>query len=78
MSNGHVGTNSVVATVSNGIPFLLQEPLHYVNPFFLKNGTIFKINVTVFATTVAVVGSNNLGLVINGCYSGFQRETQRE
>ena len=36
MSNGHVGTNCVVVTGFNGIPFPLTKPLHYVNPFFRR------------------------------------------
>ena len=48
MSKGHAGANGVVVTGSNGIPFPLTKPLHYINPFLLKNGTVAINNGTVF------------------------------
>ena len=48
MSNSHVGTNCAMVTGSNGIPLPLKKPLHYVNLFFLENGTTAKQNGTIF------------------------------
>ena len=48
MSNGHASTNCVVVMGFNGILFPLTNPLHYVNPFFLENGTIAIENGTIF------------------------------
>ena len=71
MSNGHSGPNCVVVTGSNGNPFVLTKPLHYVNPFFLENGTIAKKTVSFFAKMAAILGGNGWGLVNNGRCSGW-------
>ena len=48
MSNGYASANCEVVTGSNGIPFPLTKPLHYINSFLLKNGTVAIKNGTVF------------------------------
>ena len=40
MSNGHARANCVVVMGSKGILFPLTKPLHYINPFLFKNGTV--------------------------------------
>lgn len=54
MSNGHTRKNPMVVTASNGIPFPLTNPLHYVYSIFLENDTISKIN----GTTLCQNGSH--------------------
>ena len=81
MSNSYAGANCAVVTGFNGNPFLLTKPLHYVNPFFLENGTIAK-KVTFFARMAAFPGNNGWGLVINGNCNGrewkpHQKRVQR-
>ena len=66
MSNGHVGANCAVVTGSNGIPFPLTKPLHYINPFLLKNGTVAINNDTVFCQNGCRSCGNGWGLLING------------
>ena len=48
MSNDHIGANCVVVTDFNGILFPFTDLLHYVNPFFLQNGTVAIKNGTFF------------------------------
>ena len=74
MGNGHTSANCVVVTAFNGNPFPLTNPLNYVNPFFLKNGTGAKRNGTVFVKTAADPGGNGWGLVINGSCNGCQQK----
>ena len=78
MINGHAGTNCAMITASNGILFPLTNPLHYVNPFFLENGTVAKKAVPFFAKTAAVHGGNSWGLLINGSYNSLQWKLQRK
>ena len=55
-----------IVTGFNGILFPLTKPSHYVNPFFIENGTVARKAVPFFAKTAAVLGGNSWGLVING------------
>ena len=58
MSSSYASTNCAVVMGFNGIPFPLTNPLHYINPFFLENGTVAKKLVPFFAKTAAVPGDN--------------------
>ena len=72
MSNGHAGASFLVVMGSNGIPSLLTNPLHYINPFFLENVTVAKKMVLFLAKKTAVPDSDGWGLVINGSCNGCQ------
>ena len=78
MSNGYIGTNCVLVTGFTGIPFPLTKPLHYVNQFFLENGTVAKKVEPFFAKTAVVAGSNGWGLVINGRCNGWEQKPHRK
>ena len=78
MSNNHNGANCAVVAGFNGIPFPLTNTLDYVNPLFLKNGTIAKRNGTFFAKTAAIPSGNSWGLVINGSSNGCQWKLDRK
>ena len=56
----------------------ITKPVGYVNPFFLKNGTAAKKNSTFFCQNGSRSWLQRLGLVINGCYNGFQWKEQRK
>ena len=59
MSNGHASVNCAVVKASNGILFPLTNLVGYVNPFFLKIGTVAKRNGTVFPKIAAIFGGNS-------------------
>ena len=62
MSNGHASANCVEVTASNAILFPLTNPLHYVNPIFLKTVSLLKGMVLFFANTAVVLGGDGCGL----------------
>ena len=80
MSNGHAGTNCVIAAAPNGFLFQLTDPLHYVNPFSLENGIVEAKKGTWFcqnvqpllaATAAATVFSIRVNGNVYNCYSHF-------
>ena len=68
----------MVVMASNGIPFPLTNPLHYVNPFLSKMVPLLKGTILFFPKTTAIPGSNGWGLVIYGTYNGWQQKLHQK